>query len=119
MTSRDTAKSIAHVASDKKAEGIVVLDMRKIVNYCDYCVLCSGNTDRHVYAIADHMDERLKGLGIKAGLKRGTGKSDWIVFDTGDVVTHVLHKRLREFYALEYLWREAKVIDWEKNERNP
>lgn len=93
--------------------------MRKIVNYCDYCVLCSGNTDRHVYAIADYMDERLKGLGIKAGLKRGTGKSDWIVFDTGDVVTHILQKRLREFYALEYLWREAKVIDWEENERKP
>ncbi len=113
MTPRNIAKSIAQFASDMKAEDIVVLDMRKVVNYCDYLVLCSGNTDRHVRAIADCVDEKLTASGINLRLREGLQKSDWIILDGGDVVTHVFQKRLREFYQLEYLWREAKKIKWE------
>ena len=87
--------------------------MRKIVNFCDYFVLCSGNSDRQVHAIADAIDEGLRALGMKLKHKEGRKKGDWVVFDVGDVVTHIFQKKTREFYNLEYLWQEAKVVPWE------
>lgn len=88
--------------------------MRKIVNFCDYFVICSGNTDRHARAIADHIEESLSDLGRKVGSRQGLKKADWIVFDTGDVVAHIFQKQVRAFYELEYLWQEAKEVKWEK-----
>jgi len=114
LTSRNIAKSIAQFASDKKAEDILILDMRQIVNYCDYFVLCSGNTDRQVRAIAEHIDEGLGDLGLTGCFKQGLRKCDWVVLDTGDVVVHIFQKDIREFYKLEYLWREAKQVVWHK-----
>lgn len=112
MTPKQTAKSIAQLASDKKAEDIVILDMRKIVNYCDYFVLCSGNTDRQTRAIADHIQEQLTHEGIRLRSKEGLQQADWIILDGGDVVAHVFQKRIREFYQLEYLWQDAPLIPW-------
>ena len=112
-SSRQIAKQIAEFASDKKAEDIIVLDMRKIVNFCDYFVICSGNTNRQVKAIAEGIEEGLTKLNIQASLTSGSKTSDWIVFDFGDVVTHIFQKQLREFYRLEYLWQEAKPIEWQ------
>ncbi len=86
--------------------------MRKLVNFCDFFVLCSGNTDRQVKAIADSMDDGLHEMGIKPASKNPRGNSHWIVFDAGDVVVHIFEKNMREFYNLEYLWQEAKVVDW-------
>lgn len=86
--------------------------MRKLVNFCDYFVLCSGNTDRQVKAIADAIDEGLHDLGIKVGSNAGTKNADWVVFDAGDVVVHIFEKEMREFYNLEYLWQEAKEVKW-------
>jgi ribosome-associated protein len=113
LTSRQTAKSIARFASEKKAEDIVVLDMRKIVNYCDYFVLCSGNTDRHARAIADDIEEKLAESGVSPRSREGASKADWVVVDTGDVVAHVFQKRVREFYQLEYLWQDAPQVKWQ------
>ena len=87
--------------------------MRKVANFCDYFVICSGNTSRQVRAIADHIEEELNQLGIKLSFKQGLKVSDWIVFDAGDVVVHIFEKELREFYRLEYLWQEAKRVKWE------
>ncbi len=112
MTSTKTSKIIARLASDKKAEDILILDMRKVVNFCDYFVICSGNTDRHVKAIAEGIDEGLEEAGLDIYSKQGMNRCDWIVFDTGDVVTHIFQKDLRDFYRLEYLWQEAKIIDF-------
>lgn len=111
-TSRTIAKKIAVFASDKKAEDILILDMRKLVNFCDYFVLCSGNTHRQVEAIVDHVTEGLRDLGRPNRYSQAMKKSDWIVFDTGDVVVHVFQKQVREFYQLEYLWKEAKHVNW-------
>jgi ribosome-associated protein len=113
VNSKKLAVSIAKIASDKIAEDILVLDMRKVVNFCDYFVICSGNTDRQVKAIADAIESELKEQGNKVSMKEGAQTSDWIVFDLGDVVAHIFQKKLREFYQLEYLWREAPVIPWE------
>lgn len=110
MTSRKLAKLIAGLASDKIAQDIVILDMRKVVNFCDYFVICSGNTSRQVRAIAEHIDEELGECGMPLRFKQGLKNSDWVVFDAGDVVTHIFQKDVREFYALEHLWQEAKKV---------
>ena len=110
LTSRKTAKLIAEFASDKKAQDIVILDMRKLVNFCDYFVICSGNTVRQVRAIAEHIDDEFKKLGRALRFKQGFKASEWVIFDAGDVVAHVFVKDVREFYGLEYLWQEAKEV---------
>jgi len=84
--------------------------MRKIVNFCDYFVICSGNTARQVRAIAEHIDEKFESLGMSFRLRKGFKASDWVVFDAGDVVVHVFVQNVREFYGLEYLWQEAKEV---------
>lgn len=110
LTSRKTAKLVAEFASDKKAQDIVILDMRKVVNFCDYFVICSGNTVRQVRAVAEHIDDEFEALGMSLRFKQGLKASEWIVCDAGDVVVHVFVKDVREFYGLEYLWREAKEV---------
>ena len=74
LTSRKLAKSIAGFASDKKALDIVILDMRKQVNFTDFFVICSGNTDRQVHAIAGHINEQLRDLGVKNELSKEFGE---------------------------------------------
>lgn len=84
--------------------------MRNIVNFCDFFVICSGTADRHVQAIASGIEEGLDDLGVSNKTSEGMRSSNWVVFDTGDVIAHIFYKPLREFYNLEYLWRDAKVV---------
>lgn len=88
--------------------------MRQQVNFCDYFVLCSGNTDRQVRAIADAVEDGLAALNVRIGLREGEKEGTWVVFDTGDVVVHVFQKNARQFYNLEYLWQDAKPVKWEE-----
>lgn len=113
VTSLTLAKSIAKCASDKKAEDIILLDMRKVANFCDFFVLCAGSSNRQVRAIADGIDEGASLLGSKIGRKQGVKDGRWVVLDMGDVVAHVFDNETREFYGLEYLWQEAKRVKWE------
>ncbi|MBN1870671.1 MAG: ribosome silencing factor [Candidatus Omnitrophica bacterium] len=110
LTSRKTAELIANFASEKKALDIIILDMRKVVNFCDYFVICSGNTSRQVHAIAEYIDYEFNKLGRPLRFKQGFKASEWVVFDAGDVVVHVFQKDVRAFYGLEYLWQGAKEV---------
>ena len=87
--------------------------MRKIVNFCDYFVICSGNTSRQVRAIADYIDEEFENIGQPVRFNQGLKSADWFVFDAGDVVVHIFQKDVRDFYGLEYLWQEAKRVNVE------
>lgn len=84
--------------------------MQKVVNFCDYFVIASGTTDRHIRAIAQSIDEGLSDIGVEVRVKHGKQDAAWIVFDAGDVVAHIFQKDAREFYALEHLWQDAKVV---------
>ena len=112
ITSRKLAKLIAGFASDKKAEDITILDMRKVVNFCDFFVLCTGNSDRQIRAIAKGIDEGLEGLDIEIRHKQGVRDGRWVLRDLGSVVTHIFDSETREFYGLDYLWQEAKRVNW-------
>jgi ribosome-associated protein len=102
------ARVIADFAADKKAIDVTELDLRGVLGYTDFFVVCSGNTDRQVKAIHD---------GIHYGLKKehellprrveGLGESRWVLMDYLDVIVHVFTPEAREFYRLEQLWGEA------------
>ena len=105
-------KSVAgavRVARDRKAEDIVVLDLRKADGFTDYFVICTGTNPRHVNAIADAVVETLRAdFGERTALAEGIHKSEWILLDYFNFVVHVFSRDCREFYGLERLWGNAE-----------
>ena len=104
------ARTIADAALDKKALGLKVLDMRGLVAYTDFLVICSGTSDRHVLAISDSIEstlrpEKVRPLGIEG---RPSGR--WVLMDYGDVVTHVFVEPERDVYGLDNLWSDAPTL---------
>jgi ribosome-associated protein len=96
---------------EKKASDIVVLDMKDIKNsIADFFVICSGNSDTHIDAISDSIEEIVyKNTSQDPWHKEGTENKEWILLDYVDVVAHVFKKERREFYALEDLWGDASI----------
>ena len=108
--SAELAERIAAIASDKKAIDIRVIDLRGIVSYTDFFVICSGNTERQAKAIHDAIYEELKKGGDERLLPRrteGAREARWILLDYWDVVVHIFTPEAREYYRLEHLWGEA------------
>jgi ribosome-associated protein len=98
---------IVEVASDRKAVDIRVLDVRGIVGYTDWFVICSGRSERQAKAIHDAINESLKGAGVLPRRVEGAREARWILMDYLDAVVHVFTPDAREFYRLEQLWGEA------------
>jgi ribosome-associated protein len=108
------AERIAAIASDKKAVDIVVIDLRGIVGYTDYLVICSGNTERQATAIHDAIRTELKSTeGLLPQRTSGDREARWIVADYLDVVLHVFTPDARKYYALEDLWGDVPSISVE------
>ncbi len=102
------AEWIAGYAADVKAIDLVELDLREILGYADYFVICSGNTDRQTKAIHDRIHEGMKrDHGILPRRVEGTSEARWILMDYLDVIVHVFTPEARDFYRLEQLWGEA------------
>ncbi len=102
---------------EKKATDIVVLDLRKVKNaVADFFVICSGNSDRQLDAIADSVDEQVyKTLNENPWHTEGKNNKEWMLLDYIDVVAHVFRKDRREFYALERLWGDADIKQIDDN----
>jgi ribosome-associated protein len=102
------AEEVAALASDRKAADIVELDLRGIIGYADYFVVCSGNTERQTKAIHDAIYEGMKREhGVVPRRVEGMPEARWILMDYLDVVVHVFTPELRRYYRLEQLWGEA------------
>ena len=102
------AELIANYASDVKAIEIVELDLRGVLGYTDYFVVCSGNTDRQTKAIHDGIHEGLtKEHQLLPRKVEGLSEARWILMDYLDVIVHVFTPEAREYYRLEQLWGEA------------
>ncbi len=114
QTSLQIAKTAAKFAADKKAEDIAVLDMRDVVNFCDFFVIASGTSTRHAQAIAQGVVDDFKDLGAKISRKEGMQQGVWVLVDVGSVVVHVFEKETREFYGLDHLWQDAKKVAWKR-----
>jgi len=102
------AGRIASIASDRKAIDLVVVDLRGMVGYTDFFVVCSGNTERQTKAIHDAVYRELKdAAALLPRRSEGLGEARWILLDYLDVVLHVFTPDAREFYRLENLWGDA------------
>jgi len=111
LQSEQRALLCAAKALDKKAFNVRVLDVRNLSSLTDFLVLASGGSDRQVQAAAESVHLGLKKehdtmpLGIE-GMREGR----WVLIDYGDVMVHIFHEPVREFYDLDGLWAEAKEI---------
>ena len=109
-TPEELAAAIAEFAAEPKALDIVQLDLREILGYTDYFLICTGRTDRQVKAIHDAIHVGLKSrYGILPRRVEGLTQAHWILMDYLDVVVHVFTPDTREYYRLEQLWGEAPV----------
>jgi len=99
-------------ALDKKADDVVVLDLRGLSDVTDYFIICSGSSDRQVRAIADSIEETLVSkLDVAPKHVEGRQSSDWVLMDYIDFVVHVFLEERRQFYRLERLWGDARQVD--------
>ena len=106
----ELVRSAATLALDKKADDVVILDLRQFSLNCDYFMIASGTSDPHVRAIADWIEERLAAqCGEFPWHREGVATARWILLDYVDVVMHVFLAEVRETYMLERLWGDAPV----------
>lgn len=108
------ARRLAELADAKQAEEIVALDMRGLVSYTDFLVLCTARNERQADAIVEETKLRLKNdEGLLPGRVEGDGAGGWVVLDYLDCVMHVFTAEARERYGLEELWHEAPRLELE------
>lgn len=97
-------------ASDKQAQDLVVLDLRKAAGFTDFFIICSGANSRQIRAIADNVREVLGAKGSKPAHVEGYDRSEWILLDYFDFIVHVFAPATRAFYGLERLWGDAEQL---------
>ena len=110
--SEPLARSLAAIADSKKAEELIVLDMRDLVAYTDYLVICTARSERQARAIVDEVRVSVKReAGLLPGGVDGGGEAGWTILDYLDCVLHVFTPEARERYGLEELWRDAPRLE--------
>jgi ribosome-associated protein len=114
VQSETLARRLAALADSKKAEDVVVLDMRGLVAYTDFLAICTARNERQARAIVDEVRLRCKrDLGMLPGGVDGGGEAGWSILDYLDCVLHVFTAEARDRYALEELWRDAPRLELE------
>lgn len=101
----------AQTALGKKAVDTVVLDLGGLTIIADYFVICSGESTTQVKAIAESIEKEIGSRGGKLLGIEGLDYGHWVLLDYGDVIVHVFQKETREYYGLERLWMDAKLLE--------
>jgi len=96
---------------DKKANDVIVLDLRGLTSVADFFIICHGMSSRQVLAIADNLESALRNNGMKRYHIEGREEGSWVLMDASDIIVHVFHEPKRSFYMLEKLWADAAVVD--------
>jgi ribosome-associated protein len=109
LTPKILAKQIALLALTKKAGDVTIMDLRKVTDMADFFVVCAGDSDTQVKAIADAVTDGMDLAGVGVWHREGLTERQWVLLDYVDVVVHVFHKEARKFYGLEKLWGDAKI----------
>ncbi|MBT2656742.1 ribosome silencing factor [Bacillus sp. ISL-18] len=111
MDNQELLKIAVKAADDKRAEDILALNMKGISLIADYFIICHGNSDKQVQAIAREMKEKAQETGYDVKRIEGFDEARWVLIDLGDVVAHVFHRDERSYYNLERLWGDAPHVD--------
>ncbi|MCB0101621.1 MAG: ribosome silencing factor [Anaerolineales bacterium] len=101
---------MVYALEDKKGENIILMDIKDIASFTDYFVICTGTSDRMLDALANTAIDEIRKKHKKKTKKQGLSHDGWVVVDFGDVVLHLLSPDQREYYQLEELWEEGKVL---------
>ena len=112
MTGNDSyalAKKVVEYSLTKKAQDVCLMDLRKVSGVTDFFVVCHGESDVQVKAIADAVVEGLEEEGVRVWHREGYGYLNWVLLDYVDVVVHIFQKDVRQFYGLERLWGDAEM----------
>jgi ribosome-associated protein len=111
MDSKKLAQLCREFADNKKAENILILDVRDLSSVTDYFVIASGTSEPHLRAIVDEMSDRLREEhGVRPRAVDGTVHGAWVVLDFFDVIVHIMRQEARERYDLESLWGDAARV---------
>lgn len=110
MDSNKKVFKILEFILQKKAENPVILELKKISHFCDYFIICSGTTERHVRAIYEDAIIFSKKNKIKIHHAENDSGGRWLLIDYFDIILHIFNEESRSFYGIERLWREAKKI---------
>ncbi len=100
----------AKAASDKKAEDIIILDVKKISSIADYFIICTAASTRQIKAVYENIDKALSAAGENLHHVEGTDSSQWVLVDSYDVVIHIFNEEARNYYSLERLWGDAPRV---------
>ena len=119
MTSEELAQRLAAIADDKKATDLLALDVRGLVGYTDYLVICTARNERQAKAIHDEVYHQLKREGRLPARVEGEREAEWVLMDYLDSVLHVFTPELRERYRLEVLWGEADRLELDQAAARP
>jgi ribosome-associated protein len=111
MRSDELARRLAAIADDKKATDLVALDVRRLVSYTDYLLICTARNERQAKAIHDEVYHQLKRDGWLPARVEGEREAEWVLMDYLDAVLHIFTPELRERYRLEVLWGEAEQLE--------
>lgn len=115
LDSKDLALKCVNAALERKAEDLVILKVKDVSSFADYFVICSGNSDRQIQGLADHIGQKLKKAGIFPLGIEGERSGSWILMDYGDVIMHIFYKPVREFYDIEGLWSDGPAMSIEES----
>ena len=110
IVAADLARRLAQAASDARASDVVVLDIHELTIVTDLFVICSGDNERLLRAIARDVLEAADKVGVDPRRTEGTAEAGWILIDFADVVVHIFGPAEREFYRLEEIWSEAQTL---------
>jgi ribosome-associated protein len=114
VSTHDSQARLARITAwldDAKAENVVVIDIRGKSSIGDFMVIASGRSDRHVGAIAEQVQRKLKEAGHGGVRIEGRPQCDWVLLDAGDIIVHVFRPEVREFYNLEKMWTAERPSD--------
>ncbi len=114
---REILLQCVNAALERKAEDLVILSVKDLSSFADYFVICSGNSDRQIRSLADHIARNVKEKGILPLGIEGERSGSWILMDYGDVILHIFYRPVREFYDIEGLWSDAPRMIVEESAR--
>jgi ribosome-associated protein len=110
LKSLELARAIVNALEDKKGEEILLIDIKDVASFTDYFVICNGTSDRMLNALAKGVHETISKEHKKKGRVEGDPAGGWMILDYGSVVVHLFSPDQRDYYRLEELWQEGKVL---------
>lgn len=120
MEALEIARLCAKYADDKKAESIVLLDLRGLSPVTDFFVICTAGSNPQLRAVRDNIVQEMRDAhALKPLFSDGSYESQWLIVNYPNVLVHILSPEKREYYALEELWGDAPELTWEEPKPEP